>query len=121
MAVTAVVLSIIICCVCHYYCRKRSGVKPTLNFPEPIDDFASIPEDGWTFESPPTTSSITDKTEFFPLNLTICEPIGAAPRIIPAPPIYYPQESMTEDPFFSLKKFSLHRSPELESDSLERK
>ena len=121
MAVTAVVLLIIICCVCYYCCRKRSGVKPTLNFPEPIDDFASIPEDGWTFESPPTTSSITDKTEFFPLNLTICEPIGAAPRIIPAPPIYYPQESMTEDPFFSLKKFSLHRSPELESDSLERK
>ena len=116
MAATAVVLLIIICCVCHYYCCKRSrGVKPTVIFPEPIDDFASIPENGWTFESSTLTTSDTN-TEFFPLNLTICEPIGAAPRIIPAPPIFYPQESITEDTFFSLKKFSLHPDPELESE-----
>ena len=115
MAVTVVVLLIIISCLCYYCCCKRSRVKPTLTFPEPIDDFASIPENGWTFESStPTTSD--NNTEFFPLNLTICEPIGAAPRIIPAPPIYYPQESITEDTFFSLKKFSLHPDPELENE-----
>ena len=115
MAVIVVVLLIIISCLCHYYWCKRNRVKPTLTFPEPIDDFASIPENGWTFESSTPTTSDTN-AEFFPLNLTICEPIGAAPRIIPAPPIFYPQESITEDTFFSLKKFSLHPDPELESE-----
>ena len=112
-------------CVC---CKKRRWQKPP-NFPEddPIDEFSTVRENGWAFENstptrtPATTPFIGNNTEFFPLNLTICEPIGAAPRIIPAPPIYYPQESMTDDPFFSLKKFSLYRNPEFESDSLERK
>ena len=122
MGVTVTVLLITISCLCTYCCCKRRRVKPKSIpiFPEPIDEFASIPENGWAFESTATqtTPGFDNNTEFFPLNLTVCEPIGAAPRIIPAPPIYYPQESMTEDPFYSLKRISPHPTPMCKSNSM---